>query len=228
MAGLDSTGITKGFFYDANYNPIVQIVVGEKGMATDAVAAGNIAATVGNLAYMTQTVTGIGPSYTPEGQVVITTAARGAIGDYVQDTQNHDTPLDFYDSDTGLFFSGDKTYEKGDFTSYTLSCDKQTRTEAGLLMEGDYTNIHCLFCHNLCLEALENPFARHEGEDNSKLLKIYYYEDGINDDKSEALKMSIKRGAVSYELDTDYIPMKRISQDPTTTNCVGDDCYYRL
>jgi hypothetical protein len=41
-AGMDDTGLTKGFFYDAGYNPIVQIVVGEKGMATDAVAAGNI------------------------------------------------------------------------------------------------------------------------------------------------------------------------------------------
>ncbi len=214
IAGLDSTGITKGFFYDANYNPIVQIVVGEKGMATDAVAAGNIAATVGNLAYMTQTVTGTGPSYTPTGQVVITTAARGAIGDYVQDTQNHDNPLNFYDPDTGLYFSGDKTYEKGDFTSYTLSCDKQTRTEAGLLMEGDYTNIHCLFCHNLCLEALENPSHDMKEKINVNSSKIYYYEDGINDDKSESLKMAIRRGAISYQVETDYIPMKRISQDP--------------
>ena len=41
-AGMDDTGLTKDFFYDAGYNPIVQIVVGEKGMATDAVAAGNI------------------------------------------------------------------------------------------------------------------------------------------------------------------------------------------
>jgi S-layer protein (TIGR01564 family) len=28
MASMDSTGITKGFFYDANFNPQVQIVVG--------------------------------------------------------------------------------------------------------------------------------------------------------------------------------------------------------
>ena len=56
-AGLDDTGLTKSFFYDANYNPIVQVVVGEKGMATDAVAAGNIAATVGNLAYSSKAKT---------------------------------------------------------------------------------------------------------------------------------------------------------------------------
>ena len=225
IAGLDSTGITKGFFYDASYNPIVQIVVGEKGMATDAVAAGNIAATVGNLAYMTKTVTGTGPSYTPQGQVVITTAARGAIGDYVQDTNIEEPTTDFYDADKGLYFQGDKTYEKGDFTSYTLSCDKQTRTEAGLLMEGDYTNIHCLFCHNLCLEALENPSHTMKEKITVNSSKIFYYEDGINDDKSEALKMAIKRGAVSYQLETDYIPMKRISKDPDASNCVGEDCY---
>jgi len=29
-AGMDSTGLTKDFFYDAGYNPIVQIVVGER------------------------------------------------------------------------------------------------------------------------------------------------------------------------------------------------------
>lgn len=225
IAGMDSTGITKGFFYDANFNPIVQIVVGEKGMATDAVAAGNIAATVGNLAYMTKTVTGSGPSYTPEGQVVITTAAKGAIGDYVQDTDITEPTADFYDADKGLYFQGDKTYEKGDFTSYTLSCDKSTRTEAGLLMEGSYTNIHCLFCHNLCLEALENPAHDMKEKIMINSSKIFYYEDGINDDSSEALKMAVKKGAVSYQVETDYIPMKRISKDPDTTSCVGDDCY---
>jgi S-layer protein (TIGR01564 family) len=226
IAGMDSTGITKGFFYDANFNPIVQIVVGEKGMATDAVAAGNIAATVGNLAYMTKTVTGSGPSYTPEGQVVITTAAKGAIGDYVQDTDITETPITkFYDADEGLFFQGDKTYEKGDFTSYTLSCDKSTRTEAGLLMEGSYTNIHCLFCHNLCLEALENPAHDMKEKIMINSSKIFYYEDGINDDSSEALKMAVTKGAVSYQLETDYIPMKRITKDQTDSNCVGDDCY---
>ncbi|MFZ2456718.1 MAG: S-layer protein [Candidatus Altiarchaeia archaeon] len=223
MAGMDSTGITKGFFYDASFNPIVQIVVGEKGLATDAVAAGNIAATVGNLAYMTQTVTGSGPSYTPEGQVVITTAARGAIGDYVQDTDIAEDTPDFYDADLGLFFQDSKTYEKGDFTSYTLSCDKQTRTEAGLLMEGSYTNIHCLFCHNLCLEALENPAHDMKEKIDVNSSKIFYYEEGINDDDSESLKMAIKKGAVSYQVETDYIPMKRITKD--SEDCDGDECY---
>lgn len=43
------------FFYDESYNPKVQIVVGERGMATDCVAAGNIAAAIGNLAHRPKT-----------------------------------------------------------------------------------------------------------------------------------------------------------------------------
>ena len=46
-AGLDTTGLTKDFFYDSDYSPLVQVVVGEKGMATDAVAAGNIPSRTG-------------------------------------------------------------------------------------------------------------------------------------------------------------------------------------
>ena len=97
-AAADFTGVDKGFFYDASMNPIVQIVVGEKGMATDAVAAGNIAATVGNLAYMTATET-FSPAYAPEGQVVIETAAIGATGDYVQDTTPDEAVANFYSDD---------------------------------------------------------------------------------------------------------------------------------
>ena len=226
MAGMDSSGINKGFFYDTSFSPIVKIVVGEKGMATDAVAAGNIAATIGNLAYMTKTVTPAGPSYTPEGQVVITTAARGATGDYVQDTE---IPADigpFYDQDEGLKFSDTedkKTYEKGDFTTYTLSCDKQSRTEAGLLMDGTYNNVHCLFCQNLCLEGLENPSHDMKEKITIDSNKIRYYESGIGDDDVESLKMAIEKGAISYQVDTDFIPLKRIS----TADCTGDtkDCY---
>lgn len=214
LAGMDSTGIDKGFFYDANYNPIVQIVVGEKGMATDAVAAGNIAATIGNLAYMTKTVTAAGPTYTPEGQVVITTAARGAVGAYVQDENAGSQTLEnFYDDRRGFSFDvdGSKTseYEKGDFMSYTMSCET-TKAEAGVLMTGSYKNIHCLFCHNLCMESLENP--AHDMKEkitvNASLIK--YYEDGLGEDGSEALKMSIGKNAIKYTVKTDYIPLKKI------------------
>ncbi|HIE33582.1 MAG TPA: S-layer protein, partial [Candidatus Altiarchaeales archaeon] len=156
-ASIDMTGVDKGFFYDNNFNPIVQIVVGEKGMATDAVAAGNIAAVIGNLAYTSTTKT-VSPDFTPEGQVIISTSAVSATGDYIQDT---DASLsdDFYDKGDGLYFDGvpTKTYEKGDFTQYALACDQQERSEAALLMEGTYNNIHCLFCLTLCIEQLKNP-----------------------------------------------------------------------
>ena len=219
IAGLDSTGLTKGFFYDANFNPIVQIVVGEKGMATDAVAAGNIAATVGNLAYMTKTVTPTGPTYVPEGQVVITTAARGAIGDYQQDTEIEEAATEFYDEDEGFYFDGgEKNYEKGDFTSYTLECDKQTRVEAGLLMTGTYGNVHCLFCENLCMEGLENP--THDMKeiitiDNDK---IHYYETGVDDDDSESVKMAIDKDAIKYTVKTGYIPMEKLNDGDETVD----------
>ncbi|MEA3255341.1 MAG: S-layer protein [Candidatus Altiarchaeota archaeon] len=224
IAGLDSAGLDKGFFYDANFNPKVQIVVGEKvGNAMDFVAAGNIAATIGNLAYMTKTVTPTGPTYVPEGQVVITTAARGAVGDYVQDTDKDmyqfpgDTVEDFYKKGDGLYFDnpsvGDpREYERGDFTSYTLACDKQTRTDAGLLMEGTYDNVHCLFCQNLCMEALENPAHTMKEKIIIDSEGIHYYEAGIGNDDSESLKMDIDKGSVVYTVETDYIPMKRITE----------------
>ncbi|RLI91545.1 MAG: hypothetical protein DRO89_03800, partial [Candidatus Altiarchaeales archaeon] len=211
-AGIDMTGVDKGFFYDANFNPIVQIVVGEKGMATDAVAAGNIAATIGNLAYMTKTET-FTPEYTPEGQVVIETSAIGATGDYVQDDSPEkegnsvENITKFYDKEEGFHFDGEKTYERGDFTQYALACEQQTRTEAGLLMEGTYNNIHCLFCMTLCVEGLKNP--SHEMKEqiyvNSSMIR--YYEEGLNDDDTEALKMAIEGGAIKYTVQTGYIPL---------------------
>lgn len=213
-AGMDMTGVDKGFFYDANFNPIVQIVVGEKGMATDAVAAGNIAATIGNLAYMTKTET-YTPGYTPQGQVVIETAAIGATGDYIQDTDpdneaSNATSIntEFYDTDNGLNFDDEKTYERGDFTQYALACEQQTRTEAGLLLEGTYNNIHCLFCKTLCVEGLKNP--SHEMKEkiivNSSMIR--YYEEGLGDDDSEALKMAVDKNAIKYVSETGYIPLE--------------------
>lgn len=229
IAGLDSADLDKGFFYDANFNPKVQIVVGEKvGNAMDFVSAGNIAATIGNLAYMTKTVTSAGPTYVPEGQVVITTAARGAVGDYIQDTEINEATTEFYKKGKGLYFDNPspgepREYERGDFTSYTLACDKQTRTEAGLLVEGTYDNVHCLFCQNLCMEALENPTHKMKEKISVDSEGIHYYETGIGSDDSESLKMDVDKGSIVYSVETDFIPMKRISKD--TGNCVGADCY---
>ncbi len=213
-AGMDSTGLDGSFFYDADYSPVAQIVVGEKvGNALDFVAAGNIAATVGNLAYMesTEDVTG----GTAEGEVIISSSAIGATGDYVQDTQLLETLEEFYDKDDGFNFdSGEVTYERGDFTQYSLACEQQTRTEAAVLMEGEYSNVHCLFCQTLCLEALENPSHEMKEKITVDYDNIAYYEDGLNDDDSEDLRMAItEKDSIVYTIEAGFIPMKKITED---------------
>jgi S-layer protein (TIGR01564 family) len=220
-ATFDDTGLTKGFFYDSNYNPIVQIVVGEKGLAPDSVAAGNVAATVGNLAYMTGE--GAAAGGTASGEVTIGVAATGATGKYEQErggmvtmaegfTGSGSTP-DFYDDNDGVNFTNqDYEYQRGEFISYSLACDTQTRTEAGILKEGTYANVHCLFCETLCLGSLENP--DHEMEEkievNASDGGIIVYEDGIGNDDSETLTMEIAKDSVRYILDAGEIPMTKI------------------
>jgi hypothetical protein len=221
-AAFDDTGLDMGFFYDAAYNPVAQIAVGEKGMATDAVAAGNIAATVGNLAY---TSAAADVSITPEGKVVLGVSAMGATGKYVQDTENAALVDTFYDEDydSGYNeFEGDTTYERGDFISYSLACDQQTRSDAGLLMKGTYNNIHCLFCQTLCLDQIENP--AHEMEEkievDSDTAPWWYYESGVNDDDSEELKLAIPEDSIVYVVDTECIPTKRVGTEASPS---GDD-----
>ena len=214
-ASIDMTGVDKGFFYDDNFNPIVQIVVGEKGMATDAVAAGNIAAAIGNLAYTSTTKT-VSPEFTPEGQVIISTSAVSATGDYIQD-EDASLSNNFYDEDDGLYFDGTKTYEKGDFTQYALACDQQERSEAALLMEGTYNNIHCLFCQTLCINKLKNPAHEMKEKITINSSKMKYYEDGLQSEDTEALKMEIEKGAITYTVETGYIPMEDFS--------IGTDSY---
>ncbi|MCK4491989.1 MAG: S-layer protein, partial [Candidatus Altiarchaeales archaeon] len=225
-AGMDDTGLTGNFFYDASYNPIMQIVVGEKGMATDAVAAGNIAAAVGNLAYMesTKTLT-LGGEAT--GKVVVETEARGAVGKYVQDTEDVTIRKGFYDADLETTSTGDdrsliwddekRKYERGDFTHYSLAaCKDVEETEAAILTEMTSSNVHCLFCQTLCLEALENP--SHEMKESITVDndKLWYYESGVDDsDKAEYLEMGIDKEAIKYEVKTGYLPMERLIKDAT-------------
>lgn len=207
-AAMDSTGLDKGFFYDANYNPIVQIVVGEKGLATDSVAAGNIAATIGNLAYSTKSKT-VGSTAAAAGKVVLGISARGATGKFEQ-AQPSLTVLSkaFYDENQGLMFANrTETYERGEFITYSLACDTQTRTEAGILKEATYNNIHCLFCETLCLASLENP--SHDMTESIKVdySAMHWYEYGLRRDDAEDLKLKIDAKAVSYSVDTGEIPI---------------------
>jgi len=223
-AGLDSTGLSKDFFYDSGYNPIVQVVVGQKGMATDAVAAGNIAATVGNLAYSSKTST-VGAAGSSSGEVKIGVAAIGATGKFKQATEDSltrmDTDLDtngpdfYHDDDVGLIFSyngatfstSPEKFERGEFISYSLACDTQERSEAGILKEGEYSNVHCLFCQTLCLASLENP--THEMKESITVdgSKIGYLEVGLSEDSAEMLVMGLLKDTITYTVEAGEVPM---------------------
>jgi len=211
---FDDTGLTKGFFYDSNYNPMVQVVVGEKGLASDSVAAGNIAATIGNLAYYVKSSTATGSGGKAEGEVTIGVSAMGASGKFEQedDSYTHLTSK-FYDDSDGLIFT-DETYDyqKGEFVSYSLACDSQTRTEAGILKEGTYANVHCLFCETLCQNALENP--DHDMQESIVLDgsggQIRWYEEGLGNDDPEYLVTEIDKNTIQYQVDTGEIPLTDI------------------
>jgi len=235
-AGMDDTGLDKGFFYDAGYNPVVQIVVGEKGMATDAVAAGNIAAVIGNLAYTSTTAAATGGA--SGGQVVLGISAKGATGKYEQAERTQggaSTPLlkanedgdsvyDFYNENDGLYFNTSsrtvETYTRGELITYSLACDQQERSESGILKKGTYNNIHCLFCETLCLSALENPEHTMEESIAVDYNKITWYEDGLASDDAEALTLSVDTKAITYILDAGYVPMTKIY---TTSAAAGNE-----
>jgi S-layer protein (TIGR01564 family) len=224
-AGLDDTGLTEDFFYDAGYNPMVQLVVGEKGMATDSVAAGNIAAVIGNLAYTSASADVIGG--TSSGAVVLGVSARGATGKFehaehtaenslmlIKSNRDSDSNYDFYNDNEGLYFNTSsrhvETYTRGEFVSYSLACDQQERTEAGILKKGTYNNVHCLFCQTLCLSALENPEHEMEESISVDFDKITWYEDGLGTDDAEELVVKIASKSVTYILDAGYVPMSKV------------------
>ena len=225
LAGMDTMGIEKGFFYDANYVPKVQIVVGEKANAggpDDFVTAGNIAATIGNLAYMEETATVGGADAAATGKVLIETSALGAVGEYVQDTEGVKISEDFY-SQSGaegnyIFDGGEKTYESGGFTQYSITCEKEQLAEATILQTLTSNNIHCLFCHNLCLEALENPSHDMEEKLYVNNDNIWYYESGIGKSDPEYLEMAIKKNAIKYILEAGWIPMERLTSGGTDSD----------
>ena len=215
-AGLDDTGMTKDFFYDTNYNPVVQIVVGEKGMATDAVAAGNIAATIGNLAYASASKT-VGAEGSASGQVTIGVAATGATGKFKQNKPSLTYLCStFYNENQGLtFYDASEKYERGEFISYSLACGTQERAEAGILKEGEYSNIHCLFCQTLCLTSLENPTHEIAESITVDYSGMKWYEVGINKEDAEKLELKIESKKVSYTVDGGEVPMTLIGDSAT-------------
>ena len=150
-------------------------------------------------------------------------AAVGAIGDYVQDTVRAENLNDLYDPLLGLHFDGSYVYEKGDFSSYTWTGNTVTETEAGLLSEGIYENLHSLLCYkNL---SLQNPSHNMKEQIVIDSSKLSYYEPGAHSNCSTSLQLTIPKNSVSYRIYTDYIPMKRISKDTSANGCVGEECY---
>jgi hypothetical protein len=229
-ATFDTTGLDKSYFYDSDYNPIVQIVVGDKGMTSDVIGAGNIAATIGNMAYKTASVTAGGGTASAAGEVILAAVAAGAAGDFVQDENPspeagrcesgcYEYYCDAFWDDTsngGIYFDdedqpgGDSWYEQGEFLQYSMACGVQT-TEAAILKTGEYNNLHCLFCLTLCEEALENP--SHEFEERIRIngTNIRYYEYGLDDEDAEELRMHIEDESIMYYLDTGYIPLTDVT-----------------
>jgi len=238
LAGMDSTGIDTSFFYDSSYMPKVQIVVGEKANAGgpyDFVTAGNIAATVGNLAYMEEAATAGGAAAGATGKVLIETAALGAIGEYIQDT-GAVIDEDFYSQADAKGGSGDvdytfsdsnKTYEPGDFTQYAISCDTEELSEATVLQTMSSNNIHCLFCHTLCLEALENPSHTMKEKLYVDPSSMWYYENGIGKDDPEYLEMALEEESIKYILSAGWIPMQKMISAGGTTSDAWVDFEYR-
>jgi len=233
LAGMDSTGIDTSFFYDSSYMPKVQIVVGEKANAggpDDFVTAGNIAATVGNLAYMEEAATAGGGAAGATGKVLIETAALGAIGEYIQDT-DVEISADFYDQDDAFpqyqFSDSSKTYEPGDFTQYAISCDTEELSEATVLQTMSSNNIHCLFCHTLCLEALENPSHTMKEKLYIDPSSMWYYENGIGKDDPEYLEMALEEQSIKYILKAGWIPMQKMISASGTGSDAWVDFEYR-
>jgi len=209
-AGFESSGIEEGFFFNNNYDPIVQIAVGEKGMASDAVAAGNIAAIIGNLAYT-------GTSTNATGKVILGVKSKGAIGKFEQMSYSSSDSIiseTFYTDNEGLDFDDEeRKYDKGSFIKYSLACDMSQRETADLLQEPSYNNIHCFFCETLCLDQLENPEHEMSEEVYINYNNMKIYQDGLDDDDPEALILKIDSKAISYVVNTNDIPLTSIKDD---------------
>jgi len=92
--------LNKDFFYGTDMSPKVTLVVGEKAAASDGIAAANIAATIGNLAYTSETkkvesdpvvcetqtvIGGGGGAIADEESVTLSTTSTGYIGVIDQD-----------------------------------------------------------------------------------------------------------------------------------------------
>ncbi|MFN3527622.1 MAG: S-layer protein [Candidatus Altarchaeaceae archaeon] len=229
IASASDTGLTeidKSFVYDANYNPIVQVAVGENAQAKDVVGAGNIAAAIGNLAYTECAAAGAA------GEVKLAVKSWQVTGKYEQDKPGvrvgkvdlEGTKLrdDFYDANKKQpFAEGNETwnnngiivYTHGMLKNYNIGCEKDTKV-AEFPKKGEYCNEICYLCYNRGQEEIKHP--SHNMEErfivDGKLIK--YFEDGLGcDSKPESLKMHVDCGALRYEVDLGGIPTSSIKDN---------------
>jgi len=228
--------LTKGFFISASGSPAVQVVVGEKAQASDGAAAGQIAAIIGNMAFTTTTsqqsggtveVQGGTTTCNPgsvacnagnaEGQVKLSWAAIGMVGDLEQKEMNCDvydggmnmTDLteggddgDWADSDD-VDFPGIEIYTPETTVGTTLvgACQTGAGADVAVLKSGEFPNEICTICYNYCDIALGcEPHMMSEWvQIDANLIEIEY------DCDEEALVVSADDDSVKYNVFTDDI-----------------------
>ncbi|CEG13097.1 putative hamus subunit [groundwater metagenome] len=221
MVSASTTGLDKldkSFVYDANYNPNVHIVVGEKAAAADVVGAGDIAATIGNLAYTTGACGANGGS---AGEVKLAVKSWQMIGKYEQDIKDRvigTTNLEgsflsstFYSTDGQLLANGTLTYTQGMLKNYNIGCQID-KTVSNFPMKVNNCNELCYLCYDICHET-KHP--DHEMEESIIVdgTKVKYYEDGLGgESRAESLKMKLHHGALQYTVNLGGIPVAAITE----------------
>jgi len=203
-AGLDE--IDKSFVYDANYNPHVQIVVGENAKTADVVAAGDLAATIGNLAYTTGACGG-----GSAGEVKLASKSWQMIGKYIQLKEPAPLNMGFYTSDGQMLENTTTTYRAGSLKNYNIGCQIE-KTVADFPMKVKNCNELCYLCYDICHEV---GHPDHEMEEYITVdgKQVFYYEDGLGcDSKTESLKMKLKCKALTYTVNLDGIPVNSIKE----------------
>lgn len=224
MVSASTTGLDeldKSFVYDSSYNPHVQIVVGETAAAADVVGAGDIAATIGNLAYTTGACGANGGS---AGEVKLAVKSWQMIGKYEQDIKGRTigttdlegsflspTPYgSFFSTDGQLLANGTLAYTQGMLKNYNIGCQID-KTVADFPMKVKNCNELCYLCYDICQET-KHP--DHEMKESILVdgTKVKYYEDGLGcDSKAESLKMNLDCGALQYTVELGGIPVSAIT-----------------
>ena len=127
------SGLSKGFFVDANGVPQVQVVVGEKAAASDGAAAGQIAAMIGNMAFSTTTATQAGGTVEVQGGTTTCTPSAAECGAGSAEGQ---VKLSW----AAIGLMGDLEQRQMDCTIYASGMDLINMTEGG--DDGDWSDLN--------------------------------------------------------------------------------------